>query len=165
MTGRVLALDVGYRRIGVAVSDPLGITAQPLTTIQRTSNRAAVGSILELARSYAVSEVVVGIPYNARGGLTAQGEKIARFADLLARSAVVTVVRWDERHTTATAERVLLEADVSRARRKGVRDKLAAAVLLQDYLRAREGRPPVIPNEAQRSEESHFAGEDPSPSA
>lgn len=140
MTGRTMALDLGERRIGVAISDPLGITAQPLETIERENDRALMARILETARSYGVREIVVGIPYTARGELTALGEKIARFADALAAAAEVPVVRWDERHTTAAAERVLLEADVSREKRRRVRDKLAAAVLLQDYLRAREAR-------------------------
>jgi putative Holliday junction resolvase len=138
MIGRILALDVGDRRIGVAVSDALGLTAQPVATIERAGDRAAVARIAEIARSYDATEIVVGIPYNARGGLTAQGEKIARFAELIAREADVPVVRWDERHTSVTAERVLLQADVSRAKRKRVRDELAAVVLLQDYMRARE---------------------------
>jgi len=138
--GRILALDVGERRIGVAITDPLGVIAQPLDTIERTGNRAAVERVLEVARSYAVSEIVVGIPYKADGELSAQGQKIARFADMLARSSEAPVVRWDERSTTATAERVLLEADMSRAGRKQVRDKMAAAVLLRYYLEARERR-------------------------
>ena len=140
--GRILALDVGDRRIGLAISDPLGITAQPLQVLERASDRAAIERILEVARSYGVGEIVVGIPYRAHGELTAQGEKIARFADALARRAAVPVVRWDERHTTAMAERVLLEGDVSRAKRRQVRDKMAAVVLLQYYMeaRARRGR-------------------------
>ena len=132
--GRILALDVGDRRIGVAVSDPLGISAQPLETIERTSNDAAVARIIEIACMYDVAEIVVGIPYNASGELTQQAQRIERFAQRLEQRVGVPVVRWDERHTTVTAERVLLEADMRRDRRKQVRDKLAAAVLLQYYL-------------------------------
>lgn len=145
--GRILAVDVGDRRIGVAVSDPLGLTAQPLEVIERDSDRAALGRIVQMARDYGAREIVVGIPYSARGGLTQQGEKIARFADKLAARAGVPVVRWDERHTTLTAERVLLAADVSREKRKRARDKLAAAVLLQDYLAARKQRESERPEE------------------
>ncbi len=137
MIGRIMALDVGQRRIGVAVSDPLGISAQPLDTIERGDDRAAAQRVLELARARGVSEIVVGMPYTARGELTEQGRRIARFADRLAGEAGIPVVRWDERHTTMIAERVLIEADVSRAKRKQVRDRMAAVVLLQDYLRAR----------------------------
>lgn len=131
---RIIALDVGDRRIGVAVSDPLGMTAQPLETIERTSTERALARIADIVHSYQAWEVVVGMPYNSRGELTEQARKIERFAQRLADRVGVPVVRWDERHTTATAERVLLEADVSRDRRKQVRDKLAAAVLLQDYI-------------------------------
>ena len=84
MNERILALDVGDRRIGVAVSDPLGFTAQPLDTIERRDDEGAVARILETASSYQVREIVVGIPYSARGELTMQGEKSARFAELLA---------------------------------------------------------------------------------
>jgi putative Holliday junction resolvase len=134
MIERILALDVGDRRIGVAVSDPLGLTAQPLETIERQSDKAAITRIVEIASTYLAQKIVVGVPYSARGELTQQAEKIVRFADRLARQAPVPLIRWDERHTSMTAERVLLEADASRAKRKQVRDKLAAAVLLQDYL-------------------------------
>lgn len=136
MTRRIMALDVGEKRIGVALSDPLGLTAQPLEKIERTSNRAAVARILEIVAAYDVGEIVVGMPYNTRGELSATGQAIARFADLLARAAPAPVTRWDERHTTATAEQVLLQADVSRAKRRQVIDQLAAAVLLQDYMEA-----------------------------
>lgn len=122
----------------MALSDALGLTAQPLQTIERASNAAAIKRVLETAAAHDVEEIVVGIPYSARGSLTAQGEKVARFAQLLAARAGVPVVRWDERHTTQTAERVLLAADLRRAKRKLVRDKMAAVVLLQDYLEARK---------------------------
>ncbi|UCH34854.1 MAG: Holliday junction resolvase RuvX [Armatimonadota bacterium] len=134
MTSRIIALDVGDRRIGVAVSDPLGLTAQPLETIERHSNKAAVRRIVEMARSYGVREIVVGVPYSSRGEPTAQAHKVLAFAQLIEKAAGVPVIRWDERHTTVTAERTLLDADVSRAKRKLVRDKMAAAVMLQDYL-------------------------------
>jgi len=140
MTKRIMALDVGERRIGVAITDPLGLTAQPLEVIERRGDRAAVARIIEIADSYQVGEIVVGIPYGARGQLTQQAQRIARFADLVAARAPAPVVRHDERHTTVTAERVLLEADASRAKRRLARDKMAAAVLLQDYLQARSRR-------------------------
>jgi putative Holliday junction resolvase len=135
-----MGLDIGDRRIGVAMSDPLGLTAQPFDTIERTSDAAALGRIAEIADSYLVGRIVVGIPYSARGELTAQAQKIARFADRIASRVKAPVVRWDERHTTQTAERALLEADTSRARRRQVRDKMSAVVLLQDYMEARKRR-------------------------
>jgi putative Holliday junction resolvase len=137
---RIMGLDIGDRRIGVAMSDPLGLTAQPFDTIERTSDAAALGRIAEIADSYLVGRIVVGIPYSARGELTAQAQKIARFADRIASRVKAPVVRWDERHTTQTAERALLEADTSRARRRQVRDKMSAVVLLQDYMEARKRR-------------------------
>jgi putative Holliday junction resolvase len=140
MIERIMALDVGDRRIGVAMSDPLGLTAQPFDTIQRTGGVAALQRIAEIADSYMVAEIVIGIPYSSRGELTAQAEKIVRFADRIASRVKAPVVRWDERHTTQTAERALLEADTSRARRRLVRDQMSAVVLLQDYLEARKRR-------------------------
>jgi len=137
---RVLALDVGDRRIGVAISDPLGLSAQPLETIERHGNETAVARVIEIIGSYGVVEIVVGIPYGSQGQLTQQAQKIERFAKRLAARAGVPVVRWDERHTTITAERVLLEADARREKRKLVRDKMAAAILLQDYLETRKRR-------------------------
>jgi putative Holliday junction resolvase len=144
MTKRIMALDVGERRIGVAVTDALAITAQPLETIERRGDKAAVARIVEIADSYQVGEIVVGIPYGAQGQLTQQAQRIAHFADLIAARAAAPVVRHDERHTTATAERVLLQADANRAKRRLVRDKMAAAVLLQDYLQARRRRAPDV---------------------
>jgi putative Holliday junction resolvase len=138
--GRVLALDVGDRRIGVAISDPLLFSAQPLETIARRGDEPVIVRIIEIVGSYNVAEIVVGIPYSSQGELTQQARKIERFAERLAGRAGVPVERWDERHTTLTAERVLLEADARRDKRRLVRDKMAAAVLLQDYLEARKRR-------------------------
>ncbi|MBE3550659.1 MAG: putative Holliday junction resolvase YggF [Brockia lithotrophica] len=139
--GRVLALDVGTRTIGVAVSDPLGITAQGLETIfRRGGNEYA--RLLELLEAYEVTTVVIGYPrhLDGRPGETArQAEDIARF---LARRTDVEVVFWDERLTTREALRALREGGASAARKKERKDVLAAQLLLDSYLRRRKGGTP-----------------------
>ncbi|MBR0425719.1 MAG: Holliday junction resolvase RuvX [Clostridia bacterium] len=132
---RTLCLDVGDRRIGVAVSDALGITAQGLETYWRTeSTKKDVAYILGLLRQYAPCRLLLGLPMNMNGTLGEQGEKVQCFADAIRKEWNGEIVFFDERLTTMTARRVLLDADISRGKQKKVIDKLAAVVILQGYM-------------------------------
>jgi len=136
---RRLALDYGDKRIGVAVSDELGWTAQPLEVIRRTNAEADLARIAELVRQHRAGEVIVGLPVNMDGTVGPRGEICKAFADRLRERLDVPVVLWDERLTTAMAERALIAADVSRQKRRQVVDKMAAAILLQHYLETNKG--------------------------
>jgi len=131
---RVLGLDVGDKFIGVAISDPLGITAQGLGTIYRKSIRQDIGEVERLVKEYGVEKVVVGLPKNMSGSLGPQGKKVLEFAGKLKEILDVPVIEWDERLSTLSAERILLEGDMSRKKRKKVIDKVAAVFILQNYL-------------------------------
>jgi putative Holliday junction resolvase len=131
---RILALDVGEKRIGIAVSDPLGITAQGLAVLTRRGKDADLASLLEVAREYRVQEIVVGLPLHLDGRPGRQSQEILSLAAALGEALGVPVTPWDERLTTMEAERVLLAADVSRRRRRQVVDQLAAVLILQNYL-------------------------------
>jgi putative Holliday junction resolvase len=137
---RRLGLDYGDRRIGVAVSDEFGWTAQALEVIGRTNPEADLARIAELVRELGVKEVVVGLPKNMDGTIGRRGEICMAFADRLRERLDVPVVLWDERLSTVSAERTLLEADVSRKKRKQVVDKMAAAIILQHYLESKIGK-------------------------
>ncbi len=131
----MLGLDVGEQRIGVALSDPLGWTAQGLGTVKRSGDiEQDVAEIAKLIAEHEVRKVVVGLPKNMNGTLGPQAERVQEFANNLGKKASVQVEFWDERLTTVAAERTLLIADVSRKKRKQVIDKLAAVVILQNYL-------------------------------
>lgn len=131
----MLGLDVGEQRIGVALSDPLGWTAQGLGTVKRSGDiEQDVAEIAKLIAEHEVRKVVVGLPKNMNGTLGPQAERVQEFANNLGKKASVQVEFWDERLTTVAAERTLLTADVSRKKRKQVIDKLAAVVILQNYL-------------------------------
>ena len=136
---RIVALDVGDRRIGVAVSDPLGFTAQGLETYTRQSRDKDVAHMLELLARYAPCRLLLGMPRNMDGSYGEQAEKVKRFASQLTHTWSGEIIWWDERMTTMAASRVLLEADVSRGKRKQVIDKLAACVILQSYLDSGKG--------------------------
>jgi putative Holliday junction resolvase len=134
---RILALDVGEKRIGLAVSDPLGITAQGLGVLTRQAPEADLARLVAVAREYHVQEIVVGLPRHMDGRPGAQAQDIMDLARSLGDALGARVIPWDERLTTREAERVLLEADVSRRRRRKVIDQMAAVLILQGYLEAR----------------------------
>ena len=134
---RILALDVGSKRIGVAVSDELGWTAQGLDTLICRDAETDVKRIHKLIADYHVTEVVVGMPYNMDGTEGPQAQRVRAFMKRLSAGVDVLVKEWDERLTTVAAERPLLEADMSRAKRRKVIDKLAAVIILQGYLESR----------------------------
>lgn len=131
---RIIGLDVGDRRIGVAISDELGITAQGLEVIETSGNGKDIERILELIKKYNATQVVLGLPVNMNGTIGPRGELTKKFGDKLKKFTNVTIDYWDERLTTVVAEKALIEADLSRKKRKGVIDKLAAVLILQNYL-------------------------------
>ncbi len=135
---RILALDVGDKRIGVAVSDPLGYTAQGLETYKRRETlEQDVEYILNLAERYRPVRLLFGMPRNMDGSYGFQSEKVRAFADEVLQKWDGEHDFFDERLTTAAAERVLLDADVSRKKRRQVIDKMAAVVILQGYMETR----------------------------
>jgi putative Holliday junction resolvase len=135
---RILALDVGEKRIGLAVSDPLGITAQGLGVLIRKDRQTDLDRLLEVAREWQVQQIVVGLPRHMDGRLGRAAPQILELVETLKESLGVEVVTWEERLTTVEAERVLLQADVSRRRRRQVVDQLAAVLILQNYLDFRQ---------------------------
>ncbi|AGA58591.1 MAG: Holliday junction resolvase RuvX [Thermobacillus sp.] len=137
---RIMGLDLGDRRIGVAVSDELGWTAQGVGVVERHRDGRELEEIERLVREREVSEIVVGLPRNMDGSIGPRGEICIAFADMLRGKLQLPVHLWDERLTTAAAERTLLEADVSRRKRRQVVDKLAATLILQHYLDSKAGR-------------------------
>ena len=136
---RILGLDYGTKTTGVAVSDPMGWTAQGLEIIRRQEEahlKATLKRIAELCEEYKVEKIVLGLPKNMNNTIGERGEKTLEFKAKLEARLNIPVVTWDERLSTVAAESVLLEADVSRKKRKTVIDKLAATIILQNYLDA-----------------------------
>lgn len=133
---RILGLDVGTKTVGVALSDEFGWTAQGVETLQINEDEQRFGfdQIGQIINKYDVSKIVVGLPKNMNGTIGPRGEACQFYASELERLFGLPVVLWDERLTTIAAERVLLEADVSRKKRKKVIDKMAASMILQGYL-------------------------------
>ena len=131
---RIMALDVGSRTIGIACSDALLMTAQGIETIRRTSLENDFNRLPELISEYEVHELVVGMPKNMNGTKGDRAEKTEEFVEKMKAVIDLPVTFWDERLSTVMAERQLIAADVSRKKRKGVIDKMAAVVILQGYL-------------------------------
>ncbi len=129
-----MALDVGDRTIGIAVSDDLGWTAQPYCTIRRTQLARDLEEIGRIADEKRVSTLVVGLPLPMSGVPGARARRVKNFAAKLQKKVEIPVVFWDERFSTVAAQRVLIQADLSRAKRKKQVDKIAAAIILQGYL-------------------------------
>jgi putative Holliday junction resolvase len=139
-SGRIMALDVGDKTIGVAVSDELMITANGISTIERIGVRKDAGKVIDLINEYNCAKVVIGLPVNLDGSNSVQTDKVNDFKIMLENKmrsvgmGNIPLVFHDERFTSKIAERVLIEADLSRKRRKEVIDKQAAVVILQSYL-------------------------------
>lgn len=137
-----IALDVGDKTIGVAVSDPLLITAQGITTIERVGIRKDAGKVMDLVREHDCDTVVIGLPKKLNGTDSIQTEKVYEFKTMLENKmrssgmSEIKIVYQDERFTTVMAEKVLIQGDVSRKKRKKVIDKQAAVLILQSYLDA-----------------------------
>lgn len=131
---RWMGLDVGERRIGIAFSDPLGITAQAYAMRERTNLKADLFFLRQLFSEKEATGIVVGLPINMNGSAGPMAEKARAFGAQLAKTVGVTPFFWDERLSTTAAERILLEADLSRSKRRQKIDQLAASVILQNFL-------------------------------
>ncbi len=131
---RIMGLDIGTHTIGIAISDELGITAQGLKTLGRKSMEEDFTQITAIIHQFGIEKIVVGLPKNMNGTLGKQAEFVLKWIDVLKDHLQVPVVTWDERLSTVGASKVLLEADLSRRKRKKVIDKLAAVLILQGYL-------------------------------
>ena len=131
---RILGLDLGNRTIGVAVCDPLGYTAQGIKTSRRKHEELDIEEIKKICTQYSVEKIVLGFPKNMNGTVGPQGEKVIAFSEKLKEVFSFDIVLWDERLTTVAATRAMLEADMSRSKRKEIVDKVAATYILQGYL-------------------------------
>lgn len=140
LPGRILAIDYGTRRMGLAVSDPLGITAQGLETLERKNKRADFGRLERTIREYQVREIVLGNPLRMSGEESTLSQKVAEFAEELRRRFQLPVHLWDERLTSAEANRLLREAELSIKKRAQAVDRMAAVLILQSFMQARDIR-------------------------
>ncbi len=137
---RIMGIDYGDRNIGIAVSDAFQWTAQGIEVVTKRRDNGELERIAELVKEYEVSEIVLGFPKNMNGSIGPRGEISIAFAEQIKEKLQLPVHLWDERLTTAAAERTLLEADVSRKKRKAAVDKLAAVLILQNYLDSKTKR-------------------------
>jgi len=131
---RILGLDLGSKRIGLAISDPLGLTAQGLPTLKHANRRATMERLRELTDAYQVVRIVLGHPLHMKGYASARAEEAERFAEWLRRDLKLPVELFDERLTSAEAERLMREAGASRRERREAADRMAAQLILQAYL-------------------------------
>ncbi len=135
---RFMALDVGDKRIGIALSDASGLIASPKDTLYRKGLDRDIDQIVSMANSEEADEILVGMPISMDGTEGPQARKVAKFIQVLSERVEIPVVPWDERLTTVAANRVLIEGNVSRKRRRHLVDKVAAAYILQSYLDYRD---------------------------
>ncbi|NMB07733.1 MAG: Holliday junction resolvase RuvX [Tissierellia bacterium] len=131
---RIMGLDIGDKTIGVAISDPLMITAQGLKTIRRENVKKDINEIKAIIEEYNIKKIIAGFPKNMNNTIGPQGEKVLDFVEKLKKKIDVDIVLEDERLTTVAAERILIDGDVSRKKRKQVIDTVAATYILQTYL-------------------------------
>lgn len=134
---RILALDVGEKNIGLAISDKLGLIAQGLPTLRHQTKDEDISAIANILKAHHITEVVVGIPINLDGSLGKKAQEVAVFLEDLKKKITLPIKVWDERFTSVQAEKVLLEAGLSRKKRKKKIDQLAARLILQNYLDAK----------------------------
>jgi putative pre-16S rRNA nuclease len=134
LQGRILAIDFGMRRMGLAVSDPLGLTAQGIETLERTRMQDDLRYIQKLAEEYSAELILIGNPISNKGTETAMSGRVAAFAEKLRRRVACPVELLDERLTSAEANRVLRDSGISLEKRRGAVDRMAATLLLQAYL-------------------------------
>lgn len=131
---RILGLDVGSKTVGVAVSDELSLIAQGVTTLKRKGLRQDIKQLLNVIEEHEVKKIIVGLPKNMNGSLGPSAKMVLSLIEELRKSIDLPIVTWDERLSSVAAERALLEADMSRKKRKRVIDKVAALLILQGYL-------------------------------
>ncbi len=131
---RIMGLDVGDKTIGIAVSDPLGITSQGITTIRRKGIKTDIIELRAIIEEYNIEKVVIGLPKNMNNTLGPQGEKVLKFSEKFKEQFDLEIIFQDERLPTVSAERMLISSDVRREKRKQVIDKVAATYILQTYL-------------------------------
>lgn len=136
-SGRTISLDIGTKTIGVAVSDELGITANAVCTISRENEKKDLAQLRDIIKRYSPCEILVGLPYNQDGSLGSRAKGIRKFSERIRDSLGLPVVYWDESFSTKTAEQALIEAGMGRKKRKTVIDKMAATVILEEYLLSR----------------------------
>ena len=136
---RIMGLDVGSKTIGVAVSDDMGWTAQGVTTVIRKNMDKDLEELKKLMDQYNPLEIVVGLPKNMDGAIGKQAEEVLALVETMKKSLNIPIIAWDERLSTVAANRFLLEADLSRKKRKKVINKMAAVFILQGYLDSRAG--------------------------
>mgnify|MGYP006290890609 CR=1 FL=1 len=129
-----MGLDIGDKRIGVSISDSMNLTAQSKEVIKRTDRRQDLKIIKKYIKKYQVNEIIVGLPKNMDGTLGPQAEKTKNYTNFLKNNLDLPIIFWDERLSSREAEKLLIKADVSRSRRKGVIDQVAASIILQGYL-------------------------------
>jgi len=131
---RILAIDVGRKRIGVAVSDPMGIVAQGIKSMEVKDEGSALEEIVALAKENEANKIIVGLPLNMNGSDSQMTKEVRAFAERLKAMTQTSVLLWDERLTSLQIERDLIFLDISRAKRKKINDMLAAQIILQNYL-------------------------------
>ena len=151
---RIMGLDYGSKTVGVAISDELVITAQGVETITRSEEgklRRTLARIAELSQEYRINRIILGYPKNMDNSAGARVKKTEEFADMVRRRTGLPVVFWDERLTTVSAERVLMESGVRREKRKAVIDKIAAVLILQNYLDSGRGKEQDTTEETQEN--------------
>jgi putative Holliday junction resolvase len=149
---RILGLDIGDKRIGVAVSDPMRIIAQFVGTLTRTRTSEDFDKLLETAKEYDVSVIIAGLPRRLDGSSSPQTEKVEAFINELSERTDIPVQAWDERLTTTSAEASLIEANVRRRDRRKVIDSVAAQIMLQHYLDCNQPQDHIDPEDEQRTE-------------
>jgi len=129
-----LGLDIGEKRIGVAIADPEGLLAIPLTVKERVGEEADLKAILDLAKEHGARRIVVGLPRSLDGSIGKQAKRVISFSKVLSQRTDIPVDTWDERLSTVAAERLLSDAGVKSDKRRARRDAMAAAIILQSYL-------------------------------
>jgi len=135
---RIIGIDTGEKRVGVAISDALGITAQGLSVIERKGDESLFDELKNIIDEHKVIEIVVGLPLNMDGSYGPKAKEAVRFSESLGKKFDIPIKLWDERMTTAEVQRIMIAADVSRQKRKKKIDKLAAQVMLQSYLNSKK---------------------------
>jgi putative Holliday junction resolvase len=155
---RFLGLDVGERRIGLAVSDPEGRLAASLPTLERRSQKEDFAALMKLVRELSIDAIVVGYPRRMDGTVGPQTQRVERYARALERAVGMPVILWDERLSTVSAERLLIEIGDKRRRLKGRADAVAAAVILQSYLDAQPHPSPPRPSPSLSQREREGEG-------